>query len=99
MIALGGGLAAAVDEGGRGARLRDAAGREVLRYADLNVTDAANRELPASIEARGEGLAIRFDDTGAAYPVVVDPTMWAVEQESSRPTPAARATSSAAPSR
>src|SRR6185437_7717788 len=62
-------------------RLHDAAGREVLRYADLHVIDAAGRELPSSLEARGEGLAIRFDDTGAAYPVVVDPTMWAREQE------------------
>jgi hypothetical protein len=81
VIALGGGLGAAVAEGGREATLHDAAGREVLRYADLRVVDAAGRELPAAIEARGEALAIRFDDTGAAYPVVVDPTMWEQQQE------------------
>ena len=85
VIALGGGLPVVVDEGGRGARLQDAAGREVLRYADLHVVDAAGRELPSSIEARGEGLTIRFDDTGAAYPVVVDPSMWAVKQEIPEP--------------
>jgi len=80
VIALGGGLPAVVAEDGREARLHDASGREVLRYADLHVVDAAGRELASSLEARGEGLAIRFDDTGAAYPVVVDPTMWAPQQ-------------------
>ena len=59
----------------------------MLRYADLHVIDAAGRELPASIAARGEGLAIRFDDTGAAYPVVVDPTMWTEQQELTPPDP------------
>jgi uncharacterized membrane protein YgcG len=79
-IALGGGLSAVVSEDRRGARLYDAAGREVLRYTDLRVIDAAGRELPAALAAAGRGLTIRFDDTGAAYPVEVDPMMWAQQQ-------------------
>ncbi len=81
MIALGGGLSAAVSQGGRAALLRDASGAEVLRYTDLHVVDASGRELPARIEAREPGLAIRFDDTGARYPVEVDPVMWAQQTE------------------
>ena len=53
VIALGGGLSAAVSQGGRAARLRDGSGAEVLRYTDLHVVDASGRELPAGIEARG----------------------------------------------
>jgi hypothetical protein len=59
-----------------GAVLRDAAGREVLRYAELRVTDATGRELPAAIAAAGGRLSIRFSDEGAVYPVVVDPMIW-----------------------
>ena len=80
VIALGSGLSAVVSQGGRAARLHDGSGAEVLRYTDLRVVDASGRELPAGIEARGPGLAIRFDDTGARYPVEVDPLMWG-EQE------------------
>ncbi len=46
VIALGAGLPAVVDDGGREARLHDAAGKEVLRYADLHVVDAAGRSSP-----------------------------------------------------
>ncbi len=81
VIALGGGLRADVSAGGRAARLRDGSGHPVLRYTDLHVVDAAGRELPARLEARGDALAIRFDDAGARYPVEVDPLMWVEQQQ------------------
>jgi hypothetical protein len=81
VIAFGAGLSAVVRERGREAALRDASGKEVLRYADLSVVDAAGRALPAVMEARGSGLAVRFDDDGAVYPVVVDPLMWTPVQQ------------------
>jgi FG-GAP repeat len=82
VVELAGGLAASVLAGGRTAVLRDGAGREVMRYADLSVVDAAGRELPAELRAgRGGALAIRFDDRGAVYPVTVDPLMWVQQGE------------------
>ncbi len=81
VVALGGGLAAVVSADGRAATLHDASGAEVLRYTDLHVVDAAGRELDARLEARGGGLAIRFDDTGARYLVEVDPMMWVEQAE------------------
>ncbi len=71
-----GGVDATIAPGGRTAVLRDAAGHEVMRYAELSVIDAAGRDLPAELVAGPGGLSIRFDDRGAAYPVTVDPLMW-----------------------
>jgi hypothetical protein len=52
-------------------------GAIVLRYAQLNVLDAAGRRLPARMEgfaASGvRGVRLSFDDTDAVYPVTVDP--------------------------
>ena len=44
-----------------------------LRYTGLFAADAAGRELPASLELRGGDVLLRVDDTGARYPVTVDP--------------------------
>jgi len=81
ILALGGSLSAMVLPGGREARLRDASGHEVLRYTDLHASDRTGRELPASLAAMAGGLAIRVDDTGAEYPVEVDPLIWAEQQD------------------
>ncbi len=40
---------------------------------ELYVRDRHHRMLPAELAAEGERLRIRIDDTGAAYPVTVDP--------------------------
>jgi len=58
----------------------------VLRYASLKVADATGRELPARFEGRSRrtsevgpptpsagGIRIAIDDTGAVYPLTVDP--------------------------
>ncbi|MRG91502.1 hypothetical protein [Polyangium spumosum] len=63
------------------ALLRDEAGEVILRYTDLHVTDAKGRVLPAFLSA-GEGrIAIHVDDTGAIYPIVVDPIVWSESQK------------------
>ncbi len=69
-----------VAEGAQAVRLEDAAGQTVLRYADLRAWDATGRALPARlalgknrIGARSRSLALVVDDTGARYPLTVDP--------------------------
>ena len=51
------------------------AGGEMLAYEELLVLDAAGRELPARFAATGraEVFAIEVEDTGAVYPVAIDP--------------------------
>jgi len=67
--------AVAAQADGRVICVRNAQGRDILRYAGLHVTDAAGRELPARFETRpGDGaLWIKVTDTGAAYPITIDP--------------------------
>jgi hypothetical protein len=58
-----------------GARLTLAGSGRVIAYSRLHVTDATGRELPARMEAvSGDRLSIQLDDTGAVYPVRIDPT-------------------------
>ena len=53
--------------------LRDSSGHAVLRYTGLNARDAGGRELASWMELDGQVLRLRVDDTGARYPVVIDP--------------------------
>jgi hypothetical protein len=48
-------------------------GQTALRYTGLNVRDAVGRELRSWLELRGKRLMLRMEDSGARYPVVVDP--------------------------
>lgn len=51
-------------------------GQEVTRYTDVKVTDAQGKRLSAKIERTSENrFSILVDDTGAKYPVLVDPLM------------------------
>jgi hypothetical protein len=50
-------------------------GRAVLRYGDLNVTDARGRVLPARLEAMHGRVSISIDTRGARYPLTVDPLL------------------------
>jgi hypothetical protein len=83
-LRLGGDLRAElVDEDGDGrgdsVALRDAGGRSVLYYRDLHVKDAAGNQVPAwlslSASPGGARLSIHIDDSGARYPLEVDPLM------------------------
>ncbi len=57
----------------------EATGESVLRYRKLLVWDATGRELPARLEAQGALVSILVADTGAAYPLTIDPVI--VSQE------------------
>ncbi|WP_168210865.1 Ig-like domain-containing protein [Persicimonas caeni] len=54
-----------------------------LRYDKLAAWDARGQTLAARMIQRSDGLAIEVDDTGAVYPVVVDPLLtthsWSAE--------------------
>src|SRR5206468_3735868 len=47
---------------------------------DLAAVDAEGRELAARMEVREAGVALVIDDTGAAYPLAVDP-LWVQQTE------------------
>ena len=53
--------------------LCDGSGHAALRYTGLNARDAGGRELASWMELDGQVLRLRVDDTGARYPVVIDP--------------------------
>jgi len=76
-LRLLGTLESAISADGRAVDFRTGRGLNTVHYAELKVTDAGGRELPAWIEGFvGEGLGglrIVFEDEDAAYPVTVDP--------------------------
>jgi RHS repeat-associated protein len=62
--------------GGGAVGLLDNVGRIRATYSGLSVTDAAGRAVGASMQpvAQGHEIAIEVDDSGARYPLTVDPT-------------------------
>jgi len=70
---LSGNLIASADATGKDAILSRADGTAALRYRGLTAHDAAGRELRSWLQVEGERLWLRVDDTGARYPLVVDP--------------------------
>ncbi|MBI1356837.1 MAG: hypothetical protein GC160_21065 [Acidobacteria bacterium] len=63
-----------VDQTGSGVEFADESGVGVVRYAGLAAWDADGRALPAEMSVRAAGgLVISVDDSGALYPVTVDP--------------------------
>jgi hypothetical protein len=72
-LTLSGDVTATADPQGREVTVAQSDGHAVLRYRGLTAYDAAGRELHAWLELHGEQLRLRVDDTGARYPVVVDP--------------------------
>lgn len=60
--------------------LRNAAGDVSLYYRQLIVWDSTGRALPGSLSLTPGGVAIRFDDAGAIYPVTVDPLLTTASQ-------------------
>jgi hypothetical protein len=67
------GLHAGLANNGRDLLLRDAGGTTRIFYSKLLVWDANGRELPSTMEPTGSGIRIAYADTGAAYPVTIDP--------------------------
>ncbi|WP_437689182.1 FG-GAP repeat protein [Sorangium sp. So ce176] len=74
-------LEAALTEGGDAVEWRDADGRAVVRYTDLHVVDAEGKVLPARLAVNAGQVSLQVDDTGAVYPVVVDPLVWTEEDK------------------
>jgi hypothetical protein len=70
---LSGNLIASADPTAKDAVLRRPDGTAELRYRGLTAHDATGRELRSWLEVDGDRLRLRVDDTGARYPVVVDP--------------------------
>jgi hypothetical protein len=60
---------------GGAVELLDAAGKVLLRYADLHVFDRRGKEMPSRLELSGARLAILVDDRNAEYPLTIDPLM------------------------
>lgn len=63
------------DEDGKGDAVRfvNEAGRAVLAYTDLFVTDATGKMLPAWLTVGAGEISIHVDDDGAKYPLTIDP--------------------------
>jgi MYXO-CTERM domain-containing protein len=76
-IAVTGDLTPVVDADGRAVSLRDAVGRVALHYTDLSARDATRRALLSWMTVEGGRIALHVDDTGAIYPITIDPFVWA----------------------
>ena len=74
-LAIDGDLSLRVDEGGRSGVFVDGAGEPRARYTGLVASDATGRRLSARMLPGPAGLELRVDDSGAVYPVTVDPLM------------------------
>ncbi|MFO0984254.1 MAG: integrin alpha [Planctomycetota bacterium] len=74
-LEFGGDLALRIDAEARSGSLVDANGQVMLRYRDLMAFDATGRELAARLQSSPSGVGIQIDDTGAVYPLTVDPVL------------------------
>ena len=72
-VALSGSVTAEVEQNGQAAILREAGGPGRLRYAGLYVYDDDGRRLDAYFKTVSGGWSILVDDTGAHYPITIDP--------------------------
>ncbi len=72
---------------GKAIRFVDASGRAVVNYAGLKAIDADGRELAARMWVEGLELQIDIEDSGAAYPITIDPTVQQASLKASVATP------------
>jgi hypothetical protein len=76
-LKLTGGLVArSGDHGGIVFRGRDDS--RLMRYGDLAATDARGRVLPARMRLAGGDIVLTLDDSGAVYPITIDPLFSAI---------------------
>ncbi|MBN1269583.1 MAG: FG-GAP repeat protein [Kiritimatiellae bacterium] len=73
--AIGGDLQAALRDDGGTIEFLDERGARVIRYSKLVAWDASGRELPGQMALADGALRLCIDDTGAEYPVTVDPLL------------------------
>jgi hypothetical protein len=76
-----------VEEEGAAVVFCGAGGEPVLRYSGLKTWDATGRFLPVKLELKSNGMekssyriAYLLDDTGASYPVMIDPVFTQVKK-------------------
>ena len=74
-LAIEGDLSLRLDEGGRSGVFVDAAGEPRARYTKLVAWDASGAKLRAWMRPGPAGVEVRVDDSGAVYPITVDPLM------------------------
>jgi hypothetical protein len=72
-LSLSGDFAVTVDQGQGGLTLTARDQRIAMRYAGLNATDAAGKELPAWLELRGKQLLLEVASNTVRYPLTIDP--------------------------
>ncbi|MGO9123730.1 MAG: hypothetical protein ACLP6G_02455 [Terriglobales bacterium] len=72
-LALSGSLRATGSDRGQEVQLADRNQHTHWRYTGLAAEDAAGRKLATWLELRGDLLLIRVDDSGAQYPLMIDP--------------------------
>src|SRR2546425_2432376 len=63
----------ALVDSGKALELIDGNGKHWLRYDHLMATDASGRQLQTSFRADRKQISLLIDDTGAVYPLRVDP--------------------------
>lgn len=69
------------DSSGSYIDLRDVAGKSWLRYSDVYSIDARGTALPTRLAVVDGRIRLSVDDSGAQYPITVDPLVWTVEQQ------------------
>jgi hypothetical protein len=74
-VAVTGDLRAEVEAGGQAVNFVGREGERVLRYDKLAAWEADKKPLRAWMEAEGRELRLAVDDTGAAYPLTIDPML------------------------
>lgn len=67
--------------GGSVVEWRDSAGKIQLRYGKLAAWDATHRTLPTELALRDRTIVLAIDDQNAVFPVMIDPLVWAEQQE------------------
>ena len=72
-LGVAGNIVADLSPDGGTVRFRTGSGHEALRYSKLEVFDAAGRRLDSRFELAGDRLSMVIDDSGAEYPLLVDP--------------------------
>lgn len=78
-LAISGNLMVKPQPDGIGLQLSDRSGQTRWLYAGLRAHDVAGRDLPAWLELHDQRLSLYVNDTGAVYPLVVDPIVQLAE--------------------
>ena len=85
VLAVDGDISLRLDDGGRSGVFVGGDGTPRLAYRGLVAWDATGRDLEARLVSIPSGPAVELDDTGAVYPITVDPLItspaWTLEAD------------------